>query len=191
MKTHRSIPFLLACGLLAACSLPQAATSTPAAADLPAPKPSNTPEPLPADTPIPAGNITYFWPLVLEGLDLGPIPVDTLALDPDQSSADPNGFTLSFNDAQGVGVLLTLWGGAHADTYEYCRGVPGNPSAPVTVRGLEGCFPASTGAGQAVEWKENGVHYVVGGMGVSRVLALERLFENSIIGPDDGAPGGS
>jgi hypothetical protein len=42
----------------------------------------------------------------------------------------------------------------------------------VTVRGLEGCFPAATGGGFAVEWKENGMHYIVGGMGVSKELAL-------------------
>jgi hypothetical protein len=162
MKAHRSIPFLLACCLLAACSLPQAATSTPAAADLPAPKPSNTPEPLPTDTPIPDGNIAYFWPLSAGGL----------SLDRAGSNATEDGFHLVYQDEK-IGSILRILGGTDADIYEYCRGVPGNPSAPVTIRGLEGCFPASTGAGHAVEWMENGTHYIVGGMGVSRDLALE------------------
>ncbi len=71
-----------------------------------------------------------------------------------------------------MGIYLRVLGGAHAERDEYCHGQPANPATPVTVRGLDGCFPAATGAGFIVEWIENGTRYSVGGMGVSQELAL-------------------
>ena len=71
-----------------------------------------------------------------------------------------------------LGIVLRLLGGTVADQYQYCVSYENNPSEAVTVRGLEGCFPAATGGGFSVEWKENGTHYIVGGMSVSKELAL-------------------
>lgn len=119
-------------------------------------------EPVPSEPPASTGNITYFWPAVLP---------DGLVLSPENSHADADGFALEFMDSS-QGIVLRLLGGTEADQYQYCISYANNPSESVTVRGLEGCFPAATGGGFSVEWKENGTHYTVGGMGVSKELAL-------------------
>ncbi len=119
-------------------------------------------EPVPSDSPAPTGNITYFWPLVLP---------EGFALSRENSHADAGGSALEFIDSN-QGIVLRLLGGTDADQYQYCVSYENNPSEPVTVRGLEGCFPAATGGGFSVEWKENGTHYTVGGMSVSKELAL-------------------
>ncbi len=112
-------------------------------------------------TPI-SGNIAFFWPLVLP---------DGVVLDRENSRADADGFVLEFIDPN-QGIILRLLGGTEADQYPYCVSYQNNPSEPVSVRGLEGCFPAATGGGFSVEWKENGTHYIIGGMSVSKELAL-------------------
>mgnify|MGYP001216167926 CR=1 FL=1 len=188
MKTARSFVVLLAGCLLTACSASQAATPTPtapatltltapasptstesatpiptASATLaPSPEPPSKPGPVLIGPPVKVGNITYFWPLSIDGFELRR----------ENSQADADGFILSFEDAQGLGISLRILGGTHAERDEYCQGQPANPATPVTVRGLEGCFPAATGAGFIVEWIENGTRYSVGGMGVSQELAL-------------------
>ncbi len=121
------------------------------------------PEPIPSDFPAPTGNITYFWPL---GLSQG------FVLSRENSHADAGGFALTFIDSSSQGIVLRLLGGTEADQYKYCISYENNPSQPVMVHGLEGCFPPSTGGGFSVEWKENGTCYTVGGMGVSKELAL-------------------
>ncbi len=120
-------------------------------------------EPVPSDSPTSTGNITYFWPLVLP---------EGFVLSLENSHADAGGFALTFIDSSSQGIVLRLLGGTEADQYKYCVSLENYPSEPVTVRGLEGCFPAATGGGFAVEWKENGIHYTVGGMGVAKELAL-------------------
>ncbi len=119
-------------------------------------------EPVPSDSPTPTGTITYFWPTVLP---------EGFVLSQENSHADSGGFALEFMDSN-QGIVLRLLGGTEADQYQYCVSLENNPSEPVTVRGLEGCFPAATGGGFAVEWKENSTHYIVGGMSVSKELAL-------------------
>jgi hypothetical protein len=84
---------------------------------------------------------------------------------------DANGFVLDFMDSN-QGIDLVLRGGAEADQHKYCASYENNLSTPVTVRGLAGCFPAATGGGFAVEWRENGMHYIVGGSGISEEIAL-------------------
>lgn len=188
MKTARSFAALLACCLLTACSASQAVTppptvpatqtqSVPAAptetasavptqtapATLsPSPEPPSKPGPVLIGPPVKVGNITYFWPLSIAGFELRR----------EYSQADADGFILSFDDDQRLGIYLRILGGTYAERDEYCQGRPSNPATPVTVRGLEGCFPAATGAGFIVEWIENGTRYSVGGMGVSQELAL-------------------
>jgi len=120
-------------------------------------------EPVPSDSPAPTGNITYFWPLVLP---------EEFVLSRENSHADADGFALEIIDSN-QGIVLRLLGGTEADQYPYCVSSENNPSESVTVRGLEGCFPAATGGGFSVEWKENGTHYMVGGMSVSKKLALD------------------
>jgi len=118
--------------------------------------------PTPLDPPAPTGNMTYFWPLVLP---------EGFVLSRENSRADAGGFVLTFIDSN-QGIVLRLLGGSEADQYKYCVSLENYPGEPVTVRGVEGCFPAATGGGFTVEWKENGTHYIVGGMGVSREFAL-------------------
>jgi len=118
-------------------------------------------EPVPSNSPAPTGNIIYFWPRALP---------KGFVLSRENSRADARGFALVFiNPSSGT---MQLTGGTEADQYQYCANLKNNPSKPVLVRGLEGCFPPSTGGGFGVEWKENGIHYTLGGAGVSKELAL-------------------
>jgi len=118
-------------------------------------------EPVPSNSPASTGNITYFWPLALP---------EGFVLSRENSHADAGGFALEFINPSSGAIYLT--GGTEADQYKYCVNLENNPSEPVTVRGLEGCFSPSTGGGFGVEWKENGIHYTLGGAGVSKELAL-------------------
>jgi hypothetical protein len=118
-------------------------------------------QPLPSDSLAQTGNITYFWPQTLP---------EGFVLSRELSYANADGFALTFiNPSMGA---INLLGGADADQYQYCPNYENNPSELVTVRGLEGCFPPSTGGGFAVEWKENGTHYSVGVMGIAKEQAL-------------------
>jgi len=119
-------------------------------------------EPASTDVPVSNGSMTYFWP---SNLPAG------FALNRENSRAGADGFVLTFMDSS-QGIDLRLAGGAEADKYKYCINLENSPSEPVMVRGQEGCYPPSTGGGFGVEWKENGIHYSVGGMSVSREFAL-------------------
>ncbi len=116
------------------------------------------PEPVTSNPPVSPGNIDYFWPLALP---------EGFALNRANSRADAGGFRLEFINPSSGSIYLT--GGAEADQYGYCVN---NPSEPVTVRGWAGCFLPSTGGGFGVEWKENSIHYILGGAGTSREFAL-------------------
>ena len=118
-------------------------------------------EPVPSNSPASTGNITYFWPRTLP---------EGFVLSQANSRADAAGFRLEFINPSSGSIYLT--GGAESDQYKYCVTLENNPSEPVTVRGLEGCFPPSTGGGFSVEWKENDIHYILGGFGVSKEFAL-------------------
>jgi hypothetical protein len=169
MKKRQILFALLISGLLFACSLfPYAPEAAPATALIVTP--TNV-QPIPSDTPALAGNMVYLWPLsVPEGF----------SLNPENSRADANGFQLEFRNSD-QGISLVIRGGAEADRYEYCQNLEDNPSTPVTVRGLDGCIPPATGGGFTVEWKENGIHYMVGGMGISKELALSIVEQLEVI----------
>jgi hypothetical protein len=126
-------------------------------------------QPLPSDSPAPTGNITYFWPRTLP---------EGFVLSREISYANTDGFALTFiNPSSGA---ISLLGGAEADQDQYCANYENNPSEPVSVRELEGCFPPSTGGGFTVEWKENGTYYSVGVMGISKewTLAIAEQLES-------------
>lgn len=116
------------------------------------------PEPVTSNPPMSTGNITYFWPLALP---------EGFALNPANSSAGAGGFRLEFINPSSGSIYIT--GGAESDQYGYCVN---NPSGSVMVHGWAGCFLPSTGGGFGVEWKENGIHYILGGAGISKELAL-------------------
>ena len=137
---------------------PQTATSPSSVDEQPTTIPS---QPLPSDPLAPTGNITYFWPQTLP---------EGFVLSREISYANRDGFALTFINPS-IGAI-DLMGGAEADQYPYCANLENNPSQSVTVRGLAGCFPPSTGGGFGVEWKENGTHYAVDGMGLAKELTL-------------------
>lgn len=127
-------------------------------------------QPLPSDTPTsitqsqslplssfaPIENITYFWPRTLpEGFDMNC----------ETSYANSSGFMLTFINPS-IGAI-SLMGGA-----EVTQNCDNNPGESVKVRGLGGCFPYGTGGGFAVAWKEYDTYYSVGGLVVSKELAL-------------------
>jgi len=110
-------------------------------------------QPLPSDSTAPTGNITYFWPRNLP---------EGFALSRETSFANSDGFALAFiNPSSGA---INLLGGTEVNQFQSCE--------PVTVRGLEGCFPPGTGGGSAVQWKENYTYYAVGVMSLPKELTL-------------------
>jgi hypothetical protein len=161
MNKYQLILILMACCLFSACTLSQPSQNMKPTQEKT--KSPATIESVPSDTPAPTGTITFFWPLDLP---------EGFIFSRENSHADADSFKLVFMDTS-QGIVLRLLGGTEADQYKYCVSYENNPSEPVTVRGLEGCFPATTGSGFAVEWKENGTHYIVGGMSVSKQLALD------------------
>jgi hypothetical protein len=169
MKKRQILFALFTSGLLFACSLfPSAPEAAPATAIIVTP---TNPQPISSDTPALTGNMVYLWPLsVPEGF----------SLNAENSRADASGFQLEFRNAD-QGISLVIRGGAEADRYEYCPNLEKNPGTPVTVRGQGGCIPPATGGGFTVEWKENGIHYSVGGMGISKELALSIVEQLEVI----------
>ena len=98
-----------------------------------------------------SGGILYFWPVSLS---------PDLKLNGARSSSSDSGYIIEFDNAQ-TGSSLDLRAGTEADRYPYCAG----GTIPYQIRSVEGCYSHGTGAGTSLEWRENGIHYSVGGMG--------------------------
>lgn len=129
-------------------------------------------EPVPSNSPASIGNITYFWPLALP---------EGFVLNREYSYADAGDFAVEFiNPSSGT---INLTGDREAVQYKYCATLENNPNEPVTVRGLEGCFLPGRGGGFGVEWKENGIHYTLGGFGVSKGFALATAEQLESVDP--------
>jgi len=118
-------------------------------------------ESIPSNSPASTGNIAYYWPLALP---------QGFVLNRANSRADVGGFRLEFINPSSGSIYLT--GGAESNQDRYCVNLENNPREPVMVRGWAGCFLPSTGGGFGVEWKENNIHYMLGGAGVSKEFAL-------------------
>jgi hypothetical protein len=104
-----------------------------------------------------SSGLHYYWPTILpEGFSLNAL----------NSAASADGFALEFINPS-IGTIA-IWGGDRFQ-FSYCP----TDSTPQTVRGFDGCFPPSTGGGFNVQWNEMGVPYSVGGLGLSRDLALQ------------------
>ena len=110
------------------------------------------------------GRLLYFWPA-------SPSP-DT-KFNKAGSIYDDDGYVIEFNNP-GTGAFTILRAGTEADRYPYCNG----QVEPDRIRGLEGCSSMGTGAGASIEWKENGVHYSVGGLQNS--LEAAHQFVNNL-----------
>jgi hypothetical protein len=100
----------------------------------------------------------YYWPTTVP---------EGYVISTQISSASENSYNLDFINPS-IGTI-TVAGGEYAGRYPNC--VTG--STPQVVRGFDGCFPPSTGAGFSVQWKEGEFPYTVGGLGLSRELALQ------------------
>ena len=120
-------------------------------------QPTETPSVLAQPTALPqtstASELLYFWPAALPS---------EMHFEAARSSAGDNGYVIKFTNP-GMGASMDLRAGAEADRYPYC----GGRTNPYQIRGVQGCSSMGTGAGAALEWKENGVHYSVGGIGNS------------------------
>jgi hypothetical protein len=132
-------------------------------------QPSQTPLPSPQPTvsspTIPAnGGLLYLWPVSLS---------PELKLNGTRSSSSDGGYSIEFGNVQ-TGSAVVLRAGTEADRYPYCAG----NANPYQIRGVEGCSSMGTGAGAALEWMENGVHYSVGGIGNS--LEVVSQFANNL-----------
>jgi len=107
--------------------------------------------------------LRYYWP--------DSIP-DEYKLNKSNSYSDNFGYLLEYDNLS-MGFSIRILGGSEAAKYVFCEG----KSQSVIIRGYDGCFSQTTGAGYGVEWKEQDIQYSVGGMGVSKTLALE-IAEN-------------
>jgi hypothetical protein len=132
-----------------------------------APQPSATPVvvlatvapvALPTQTVSPSG-LLYFWPVALS---------PEMKLNEALSFSNESGYMIAFTNPQ-TGAATVLRAGAEADRYPYCAG----QSSPYQIRNVEGCSSLGTGAGASLEWKENGIHYALGGLG----NALDTLIQ--------------
>jgi hypothetical protein len=77
-----------------------------------------------------------------------------------RSSSSDGGYMIEFDNTQ-AGSSMVLRAGTEADHYPYCAG----NTTSYQIRSVEGCSSMGTGAGASLEWRENGFHYSVGGMG--------------------------
>ena len=174
-----TLPLVLFALLLAACNLqttvepptPTLPTALPVVilATQPGGQPIQTPLPLPQPAvPLPnipvSGGILYFWPVSLS---------PDLKLNGARSSSSDGGYIIEFDNAQ-TGSSIDLRAGAEADRYPYCAG----NTNPYQIRGMEGCYSMGTGAGAALAWRENGIHYSVGGIGNSLEFVVQ--FANNL-----------
>jgi hypothetical protein len=119
--------------------------------------------PIAEQTTTQKSTLRYYWP--------DSIP-DEYKLNKSSSYADNFGLLLEY-DNWSMGFSIRILGGSESAKYVYCEG----NSQPTIIRGYDGCFSQTTGAGYGVEWKEQDIQYSVGGMGVSKILALE-IAEN-------------
>jgi hypothetical protein len=112
----------------------------------------------PSSVQEPSSGLHYYWPTTLP---------EGYMISTQTSSASDNSYNLDFiNPAIGT---ITIAGGEYVEQYPNCF----TNSMPQVVRGFEGCFPQSTGGGFSVQWKEGDFPYSVGGLGLSRELALQ------------------
>jgi hypothetical protein len=85
-----------------------------------------------------------------------------------RTSSNESGYAVEFVNPQ-TGVSTVLRAGSEADRYPYCAG----QTSLYQIRNVTGCSTLGTGAGAALEWKENGIHYSIGGTG----NALDALIQ--------------
>ena len=104
-----------------------------------------------------SSELHYYWPTTLP---------EGFVLNVSNSGASDNGFALEFiNPSMGS---INISGGDYVHFID-CE----TDSTSQIVRGFDSCFPPSTGGGFSVQWKEGNIPYTVGGLGLSRDLALQ------------------
>lgn len=118
--------------------------------------PTFTPVPI-QELPTTSSGLHYYWPTNLP---------EGYVLKASNSGASGSGFGVEFINPS-VGTI-SIWGGDSVQL-AYCAA----GSTPQIVRGFDGCFPRSTGGGFSVQWKETDIPYSVGGLGLSKELALQ------------------
>lgn len=102
--------------------------------------------------PTGTSGLSYFWPALV---------LPEMKFNSARSSYGDGGYIIEFTNSLGTDTVLRA--GTEADRYPYCEG----QTSSHQIRGVEGCSSMGTGAGASVEWKENGIHYSVGGIGNS------------------------
>ena len=107
----------------------------------------------------PTAALGYLWPSQLP---------EGWSVQPDQSQADENAFTLTIADPSNPQMFITLQGGVGAPTVEE---LPAPPQETLEIRGHEAFF-FTTGGGGQYRWRENGNPYALDGYITSEMLAL-------------------
>jgi len=180
MCKSTTLPLVLFALLLAACNL-QTTTVEPPTPTLPTALPVvvlvTQPSVLPIQTVLPSpqsaislptipasGGLLYLWPVSFS---------PEMKFNGARSSSSDGGYMIEFDNAQ-TGSSIVLQAGTEADRYPYCAG----GTIPYQIRSVEGCYSHGTGAGTSLEWRENGIHYSVGGMGNSLESVVQ--FANNL-----------
>jgi hypothetical protein len=174
-KLYKStLPFAMFALLFAACTLQATAVEPPpiipTASTIDAvetqvgAQPTQTPPVIsqptvPPPTLTAAGGLLYFWPASLS---------PEMSVNRTRSFSGDGGYSIEFTNDQ-TGASTALRAGMEADRYPYCEG----QTTPYQIRGVEGCYYLGTGAGAGLEWRENGVHYSVGGIGNSLTAVVQ------------------
>ena len=169
---HKSAwSFVVFALLLTACTIQvttfqPSPTSTSSPIDILATQVSMQPTPTPlvvlqptASPSTATGGMLYFWPAF--------VPPE-MKFNSVRSLSSEDGYVIEFSDPQ-TGTAMVLRTGTEADRYPYCAG----QTSPYQIRGVEGCSSMGTGAGAGLEWKENGVHYSLGGIGNSLETVIQ------------------
>ena len=180
MYKPTTLPLVLFALLLAACNL-QTTTFEPPTPTIPTALPvvvlTTQPGVQPIQTPLPIPQPTVSLPTVPSSgglLFLWPVSLSPdLKLNGTRSSSSDGGYMIEFDNAQ-TGSSLDLRAGTEADRYPYC----GGQTKPYQIRNVEGCYSMGTGAGAALAWRENGIHYSVGGIGNSLEAVVQ--FANNL-----------
>lgn len=110
-------------------------------------------------TVAPTAALGYLWPSQLP---------EGWSVQPDQSQADEQAFTLTVADPTNPQMVVTLQGGVGAPTVEE---LPAPPQETLEIRGNEAFF-FTTGGGGQYRWRENGNPYALDGYITSDMLAL-------------------